>query len=66
MKDSTLEKIAAIGLAIFMLWANEENWMDKSSIIIFGVAVFGASIFLTVINIFEKIQKLEDRFFNNR
>ncbi len=66
MTDSTFNKIAAIGLALFMCAAAKEGWMEKSDIIILGIAVYGSSIFITVINLFGKIQRLEDKFFNKR
>ncbi len=66
MRDETLNKVVAIGFALFLIAAAKENWFDKETLIVFGIAVYGSSIFVTVINLFEKVQKLEDRFFNNR
>ncbi len=64
MSDITLNKIVAIGLAIFMGIAAKQDWMDKGDIIILGVAVYGSQILIIVINLFEKIAKLEDKFLN--
>jgi hypothetical protein len=66
MTDSTFNKIAAICLALFMCAAAKGDWIEKSDIIILGIAVYGSSIFITVINLFDKIQRLEDKFFNNQ